>query len=319
MINPFYAFSTWLAKSERLIGAGLLRASFGFIVFSLAALHIRDRAFIWGPSGIVPLTDFFRYFGYQKTGLNIFAISSSPLVFNTIFFSGLVVCALFTVGLFTRVVTIPFVLFTLSLYHRDPWVTNGGTRLLCIVLLYLIAADLGARFSLDRAFGFREREPGWLSSMLHNTAMLLTIFQVCLVYVFSTFYKLQGLSWEQGTAIYYALMEPQFHVSPLCNLVISNAAVVTMATYGTLVYQSAFPWLILHPRLKWLAIFSGFMFHVAIAVLMGLWWFSAVLLSCETILLTDSQYREAAALATQMLKRVELFVSPRTSTRGKIA
>jgi len=32
------------------------------------------------------------------------------------------------------------------------------------------------------------------------------------------------------------------------------------------------------------------MFHAGIGVMMGLWWFSAVLISCEAVLLTDAQY-----------------------------
>jgi len=126
--------------------------------------------------------------------------------------------------------------------------------------------------------------------MLHNTSMILVIYQLICVYLFSTFYKITGPAWQQGSAIYYALADPQFNVSPIVQWLVGSSILVTAATYGTLLYQSAFPWLILHPRLKYVVIIAGIGFHASIAVLMGLWWFSAVLIACETVLLTDDQY-----------------------------
>jgi len=118
----------------------------------------------------------------------------------------------------------------------------------------------------------------------------MVIFQLCMVYIFSTIYKLDGASWQQGTGLYYALQDPQFNDSPLVGIVTKSAVLVTLGTYATLLYQSAFPWLILHPRLKYPMVLIGFMFHAGIGVMMGLWWFSAVLISCEAVLLTDAQY-----------------------------
>lgn len=290
--NALMSFVEWLATPRWLIGAGILRACFGFIVFSLMAIHLRQRHLLWGDDGLLSHAQYWHWFGH-RSGFDIFALSANKTVFEILFFAGLLVAALFTVGLYSRFVTPLFAVLAWSLYHRDPWITNGGTRLLCIISLYLIVADLGQYFSLDALFRKSAAQgASWLRTMLHNAAILLIIAQVALVYIFSTFYKIEGLSWQQGTAIYYALMEPQFHVSPLIGPVLSSAVIVTLLTYGTLLYQSAFPWLILHPRLKWLAIAAGFSFHLGIAALMGLWWFSAVLISCEAVLITDTQYRE---------------------------
>jgi len=299
------------------IGGSLLRLSFGFIVFNFYALHVKQRYALWGPSGIVTLNDYRHWFGLSKLGFNIFALTGDPNVFNLLFFAGFAVTIMFMIGAYTRFVTPAFALFTWSIYHRNPWVTNGGTRLLCILVLYLVIADVGSRYSFDewRRQG-KELSSGWFRTMLHNTSMILVIYQLCCVYLFSTFYKIMGPAWQQGTAIYYALSDPQFNVSPLVHWLVSSSVVVTAATYGTLLYQSSFPWLILHPRLKYVVIIAGIGFHASIAVLMGLWWFSAVLIACETVLLTDDQY---AAVFNWFNRLGATLVPPRGMLRASAA
>jgi hypothetical protein len=313
-IRALNSLLDWLATPRWLIGSSLLRICLGFIAFVFFALHIPDRYYYWGPNGLVSLGEFWQWFGgMQRLGPNVYAVSTSLPLFEALFWSGLVVTLLFTLGLWTRFMTPLFAIAVWSLYHRDPWITNGGTRLLCIVVVYLLVADLGSRFSID----------AWLrrtatsapanaySTMLHNTSMILIIVQLCIVYIFSTIYKLDGPAWQQGTGLYYALLDPEFNVSPLVGLVTQNALLITAGSYGTLLYQSAFPWLILHPRLKYPMIGIGLLFHLGIAIMMGLWWFSAVLISCETVLLTDDQY----ARVWSALK--SLFAVPRrTATIG---
>jgi HTTM domain len=295
-------FLDWLAQPHWLIGGSIFRICLGFIVFVFFALHIPERALYWGPDGLVSFSDYWQWFGgAHRLGPNLYAITPDRGVFELLFWAGLVIALLFTVGLWTRVVTPLFAVVVWSIYHRDPWVTNGGTRLLCIVVIYLIVADLGARFSVDAALGKpRDRHANAVSAMLHNTSMILVIVQLCMVYIFSTIYKLDGAAWQQGTGLYYALQDPQFNVSPLVGIVTGNPLLVTLGTYSTLLYQSAFPWLILHPKLKYAMVAIGIGFHLGIAVMMGLWWFSAVLVACEAVVLTDRQY-EAVAHAFRAL------------------
>lgn len=284
--------ATWLSEPRFLIGGSLVRICLGFIVFVFFALHISERQLLWGTHGIVTIQEFNRWFGGpQRTGFNLYTLANTQAWFEVTYWIGLIVALLFTIGCWTRITTPMFALFVWSIYHRNPWVTNGGTRLLCIVVIYLVVADLGAYLSVDASLrGARPRVSGWLSNMLHNTSILLVAIQLCCVYIFSTFYKLDGPAWQQGTGLYYALMDPQFISFPFVAALSHNVWFVTLGSYGTLLYQSAFPWLILHPRLKYPMIIVGIGFHAGIALFMGLWWFSAVLIACETVLLTDAQY-----------------------------
>jgi hypothetical protein len=287
----------WLAEPRWLIGASLFRICLGFIVFVFFALHVPERNLYWGPDGLVSHSDYWQWFGGpHRLGPNLYALSTDPRVFELCFWGGFLVTLLFTLGAWTRFMTPAFAVVVWSIYHRNPWVTNGGTRLLCIVAIYLVVADLGARFSVDAALR-KDKRPrsNSVATMLHNTSMIIVIIQLCMVYIFSTIYKLDGAAWQQGTGLYYALQDPQFHVSPLVDIVTGSAFLVTAGTYATLLYQSAFPWLILHPQLKFPMVVIGVFFHIGIAVMMGLWWFSAVLIACETVVLTDRQYANIAA------------------------
>jgi len=72
--------------------------------------------------------------------------------------------------------------------------------------------------------------------MLHNAAMLTAIAQLCVVYVFSAFFKAQGAARQQGTALYYVLSEPQFNILPVSAFVNSSRTLIALGSYGTMLF-----------------------------------------------------------------------------------
>jgi hypothetical protein len=206
------------------------------------------------------------------------------------FWASTAIVLAYMLGYRTRITAPLFAIIVWSIYHRNPWITNGGTRLLCIISIYLVLADVGRYFAVGRSEA-KAKSSSPLSCMLHNTSVILVIVQLMIVYLFSTFYKIDGASWQQGTGLYYSLMDPEFYGSPLVSLITHSPLLITLGSYSTLLYQSAFPWLILNKQTKLFTVFVGLMFHFGIAVVMGLWWFSAVLMACEAVVLSDEQYR----------------------------
>ncbi|HEV2738976.1 MAG TPA: HTTM domain-containing protein [Candidatus Elarobacter sp.] len=302
---PYAAWTRWLQRDRWLIGAAIVRISFGFVVFSMFVTHVRDREFLFGPNGLLPYPEFQKIIAHLHE-FNVYGFSSSDAYFNAVFFGSMAVSLMFMLGYKTRFIAPVFAVLTWSTYHRMPYMMDGGYRLMTILLFYVAFADLGRRLSVDEYLVERSgarRQPYWLANMCHNGAVIACMMQVCVVYMFSTFYKITGETWQHGTAIYYALSLEQFNMGALTNVVRDNPYLVILMTYLTLLYQSSFPWLVWHPRLKYAVLGLAVLFHGGIAVSMGLYWFSAIMIACEAFFISDRAYEVFFAALSRMWAR----------------
>jgi hypothetical protein len=282
-------FADWLAQDRWRRGAGLVRIGFGAIVALTFVVCWRQRALYFFSDGIASL-DNFRSDVQPDWGFNLFAFPLPRWGEELMYVAGFAVATLFALGLFTRVSAILFAVVAWSLVHRCPGIIDGGYRLLCISAIYMCFMSLDA-YSLDaRLFGRRPHIA--LLTMLHNAAAITFIVQLCIVYEFSAFYKLHGESWQQGTAIYYVLTSPEFDISPFTKWLASQPTLIGAATYATMLFQGAFPWLIVNHRTKYAVLLVATAFHLGIAFSMGLHWFSAIMITAELLVLTDGDYRE---------------------------
>jgi hypothetical protein len=224
---------------------------------------------------------------------------------------------MFAAGLFTRVTSILFFIFTWSLYQRNAYALDGGDNLLVIIAIYLIFADLSA-LSLDRRF-FRkppEKSYAWLSGMLHNFAVTACLLQLAIVYFDAGFYKIQGHVWSSGTAVYYILRSNGFALPGWGDFIWRSAALVTIGTYGTILFEIMHPFLMWHPRLKYLIFTGAVLLHGSIGLLMGLVWFSLTMIGVHAVLFDDEEFLRLYAWLRNriMFSDVRVDNSPRLET-----
>jgi hypothetical protein len=126
--------------------------------------------------------------------------------------------------------------------------------------------------------------------------------QVCVLYLTSGLYKVQGQKWQDGTALYYILRVPEFTWPGWSEHLYTSAFAITVLTYITVLFQLSFPFLLLNRYTRLMAVAGAFFFHIGIALFMGLTSFSATMISVELLLLSDRDYarlrRWAGALRT---------------------
>jgi len=278
------------AVKQRQTGAALMRIALGSLTIIFYALHLKQRNFLWGPSGVVSWPDNLALLAQSRT-YTLYQFFPSPLGAECLYWLGLVVSFMFTLGLFARFSSILFFLFTWSLYQRNWYAIDGGENLLIILAFYLMFADLSG-LSLDRMLfpQRRERTTRWLAGMLHNFAVIACLVQLSILYFESAFYKIQGHVWANGTALYYVLRTNEFSLPGWTDLVWRSAALVTVGTYGTILFEMAHPFLLWHPRAKYLVFAGAVCLHTGIGVLMGLPWFSLTMISAHTVLFDDAEY-----------------------------
>ena len=175
-----------------------------------------------------------------------------------------------------------------------------------ILAIYLVFADLSA-LSLDRRL-FGQRREGrftWLSGMLHNFAITACLLQLAIVYFEAGFYKIQGHVWSNGTAIYYILRSNGVALPGGGDLVWRRSAVVTLGTYGTILFEIMHPFLMWHRRLKYLIFAGAVLLHGGIGVLMGLVWFSLTMIGAHAILFDDDEYQRLCNWARAVSKKIK--------------
>lgn len=282
--------STYFTHQRALYGAAFLRIGYGIVAVVYYCRNYFDRRFLWGPDAVYPFDSFSK--GLHRPGFSIYEIAESPVVFEFVFHVGLLVAVLFLVGFGGRVINVLHYVFVFSLSMRNPILLDGGDNFAYIALFFLMPVNTTAVLAV-RKTPPRSETPTFLT-FLHNLGLSCIIVQLCIVYLTSALNKVQGELWQNGTAIYYILNVPEFSWPVLTDRIVQPAWLVVAITYGTVFFQLIFPALILRPDTRIFAVILGIIFHLGIALTMGLTSFSLYMIASEAIVLSDSHYRRLA-------------------------
>lgn len=149
-----------------------------------------------------------------------------------------------------------------NLYHRSIPIQNGSSDLLHLQLFYLVLMDEHASHKLGKI--------KTLSVCLTNFAFIAAQVQLCVVYFISSYYKLQGTHWLEGTALHYALLNDEFTLDFVQNNVANMELPLRLLTWSTLLFQILFPVCIWIKKLKPYLLTFGIALHAFIALVMGI-------------------------------------------------
>ncbi|MFI5976508.1 HTTM domain-containing protein [Streptomyces sp. NPDC051452] len=174
-------------------------------------------------------------------------------------------------------------------------------------LLWTIWVVLGAWGLAERRA--RSSEPRALldvvANVLHNGALFVIMAEACLIYATAGWYKIQGSRWQDGTAVYYPLHLNYFSPWPgLAELMSSSGTIMMAVTYGTVMVQVAFPFTLFNRRVKNVLLVLMMIEHAAIAVVLGLPFFSLAMIAADAVFLPTSFLRRLGGLAARARGRV---------------
>lgn len=314
MIDKWYHFIT---KERALIGLSITRIFFGIAILYELIINYPARYLLWGAQGLYPYSEYLAYTS-KETFYTLFHISSSNLWVDIIFALGILAAIGYIIGYRTRIMGIYLAMLVFSLYYRNPEITHGGDNILRIMLIYFLFARVNAHFSLDairkrkrehqpthRLIRFLDHNETWRSikAVVHNFAWLACILQLCFLYFSAGAYKIMGEMWQSGTALYYASRVQDFYTPHLTELLWMFEPMIIFMTYFTVIFQVAFPFLLLNRYTKYLAIISACSLHFGIAVFMGLYDFSWIMIGCECMLLLDHEYQRIFQFIAKMKRR----------------
>ncbi|WNI16110.1 HTTM domain-containing protein [Actinacidiphila sp. ITFR-21] len=299
-----------------LYGAATLRIGYGLCYLAFLLREFPHREEIWGPDA--PWTPALARALFRETGwFSFLTLSDGRAYFNVCYVFALAVCALFLLGWRTRLTSVLFAVVVAAFHARAVFMTDGGDNLLLLMSIYLTGTACGRRWSLDARRKARRARTGaadrwalsrassdlWcrlaevrtsLVTTAHNCAMFVIAAQVCLLYGSAGLYKVQGGTWQNGTALHYVVNLDLFRPWPaLSTLVDGYPLFIAVSSYLAVLIQVAFPFA-LFSRLKYVLLALLLGMHLGIAVLMGLPVFSGAMIIADAAFIPDRFYRAAA-------------------------
>lgn len=314
----------WFTREDRLIAAAVLRVGLGAVILSLYLLHYHHRDYIWGPNAFISHEMFS---SVENVGnYSLYLLSGSRRAFELIFHAGIVVTALWTLGVFTRLTGIATYVFSFSLWQRNHYILDGGDNILIVCLLFLVFARTDRHLSVTRWLRARRGTPAAAApvkevrfarardllyqagTVLHNFLMTAIVVQLAFLYLTSALYKVQGEMWQSGVALYYVLRVQEFTFPGVSHFIYENALLVVAMSYMTVLEQLAYPFMLLNKWTKRLSVLVVVQMHLGIGLLMGLASFSTVMITLQAAAFRDEEFRGALRLVRSARSRAVLAV-----------
>ncbi|WP_406124741.1 hypothetical protein [Streptomyces sp. NBC_00989] len=289
------SFALRLACHERrLIGLSLMRLVIGFATVLYCLADYSNRQFLWGPHAYdSPSTASAQI---PHAGFSLYLLSDSPAWFEFLFHTTILTSAAFMI-FGGRVLTLVQAVMMWSLHYRNQDLLEGGDNLAQILVIFLIFTVSDAYFA-PGAKKRRERllaadRPPTVSTVLHNLAAFLIVFQTAVLYFAAGYWKIFGKVWQDGVAMYYISRETEFHMSATFAHLMGNAYLGTAVSYATVLMELAFPIALLSSR-AWLRKTNTLALegmHLGIAAFMGLVCFGLLMIGADCVCLRDDDYR----------------------------
>ena len=289
----------WLLADKRVsYGIAGVRIGFGLILAVSLLVDFRHRHLAWGAgrdwAQVRVDTDLWPDF------LNgLFGYGQAPWVFELQYLVLIVLSVLMVLGYRARVV-VPLVLIGyIGLTRANPFISDGGVHLFRIALLYLCFADTSRRWSLDARRRAKRRGkpkqplvPEWLPNLLHNAAVVLLAYQMIVIYIASSMYKIQGNLWYEGVAVYYVFQLEEYAAWPeITDILSPMSLLIGILTYATIYIQLFFPFLLLNRWTRRMALIAVTGMHLGIGLFMGLMHFSLIMIAIDAVFIRESTYR----------------------------
>lgn len=323
----------WLLDARRATyGLAIMRIGFGAMTLVILALYLPNYSYSFGEGSrwgeAFYRTSSANDFLWPITAL--FSRTDSDLIAGLKAAVVAAAAVAYMLGWRMRIISPLFVVLWLGYVSTNPMILNTGHyQTFRVMIIFLLLADTSYRWSLDArrrrlrgdplALGFRDiRVPRWVPVLSNNVAVILVGAQLCIIYLTSAAWKLQGDMWHDGSAVYYTLRLEELALFPWLNgWMWTLTPVVMVASWVSIYGQLLFPILLVNrwTRIAGLIMITGM--HAGIGVLLALPWFSLMMILADMIFIRDRTWRRVAEHVRPRIERI-VERAPRPSSRRSV-
>jgi hypothetical protein len=195
----------------------------------------------------------------------------SPALLWTLHALALVVMAMFTLGLFTRVTSVLTWLITVSYCHRLTGAFFGLDPVNAMLAMYLMVGPSGAVYSLDRWL-FAGKTGGGVApptTVTANIAIRLIQLHMCIIYLFGGISKMRGQLWWDGSAVWYAVANLEYQSWDMTWL-IQYPWLIALLTHVTVIWETYYCVLVWPKATRTITLLLAVCVHGGIALFLGM-------------------------------------------------
>lgn len=287
---------------------GVYRILFGLMLLTYAALISSDLLIWYGDKGVLPLAE--SKFTPGGQGLNVLHWLPNTDGAVKAFF-GLFVLAAFcvTIGFQTRLASIIAWVALVSFHHRNVMLLHSGDFFLRIVAFWMMFADSGRAFSLDRLIRIARGKETAEPRMVTPWPMRMIQLQVCMLYFDAFLWKIRGETWMNGLAIYYSSRLVEFYRFPT-PYVFEHLWTIKLMTWGTLVIEFALGALLWIKELRYWILLAGVLLHLGIDWTMNIPLFAPIMMTAYVTFIAPADLERFFAWVRERVNRWTHFDVP---------
>lgn len=279
---------------------GAFRALFGALVVLNAFFLYPDLEIWFSEAGVLPSVLAKKAFGTTRFSVFWWLGSSLPMV-KAVFTIHLIAAWLLCFGLFSRVAAIVVSLTLISFHQRNIYILHSGDTLMRLLSFFLMFADSGAAFSLDRLIrDFRNPLPLASARRINPLPMRLMQIQLCIVYLSTFSWKAMGNLWLEGKAVFVVNQIGQFERFPLPPFM-KSLFISKVLSWYTLLAEAAFPFLVWFRTTRLYMLTAMLLLHVGLEYTLNIQLFQPMICSVFVLFLTEEELRRAAGWVRRCL------------------
>lgn len=277
LFKKIEGFFSHLPTKDSFFALGLMRmlvasALFGLYIwrqFEIGFFFTDKESIILRNESLQLISDFYR------TPFSFFIWPEAWIPFVHLML--IILLLLLALGVSNRPLTFLTWFISLSFFQRNLYVAYGADLVGCLWLFYLSWTQHNVRFSIlnyfkpDRPLQIK---PDFMTTCGYRMIQL----QICVIYGFTGLQKLKGMSWWDGTSLWTVLGSSQMAVFDF-QWASHFPLMIAILVFSTLFFEIYFPMLVWNSKTRTPVLIFGLLFHGGIAISMGIWSFSIIMLS----------------------------------------
>ena len=290
-------------RPRNLLNLGAFRIALGMIILIKLLLLLPIIGDFFTEQGMYPLSLSKRFVWPRLCLLDYLPLDIAPQFFAVM----LVITILFTCGLFTRAVAILMYVGCVSIEYRDPLLFNSGDRIIIIFLFFGMFSPWGATLSLDRFLAKRRGQAPQGPVVGSFWAVRLMQIQVCMMYFWSAYLKIQSSYWVNGETMYWILRNFGRTRFPLPAFFSDNMIGVNLITYFALIVEGLFPFFVWSKHTRRYIIPAAILLHLGIEWSMNVQVFQMVTLASYLLFFEGEEIERGWQRMQIFCKRLSQF------------
>ncbi|MGO8718060.1 MAG: HTTM domain-containing protein [Acidobacteriaceae bacterium] len=233
--------------------------------------------------------------------LNLFTVMPQNDAWITAFFwIFLSFAILLTVGLWTRVSSVVVFVCLASMQQRNLYILHGGDVFLRVSGFFLMFAPAGAALSLDRVIRVRRKLEGPEIAPRAPWAQRMIQFELALLYFSAFLWKIKGVPWLNGTALFYVLHIHAIQRFPLPAW-IQHPWILKLGTWYTLALEFCLGVLIWFRPFRYPLLLLGLLFHLCLEYSLNIPMFQWDVLTAYVLFLDPADLERMSRAAREYL------------------